>query len=140
MVKKSFKQAEKATVKSTIIIVLLAFAKIIIGLISNSVVFLTDGIHSLTDILTNIASFMGLKIAQKKADEKFPFGYYKAESLSSLFISLFIIYLAFNLLMQGFGIIDSFSVINYKIMTLAASFISIIVSFLLYKYLVGKGQ
>lgn len=140
MVINSLKKAENATLKSSIIILLLSCAKLFVGFFSNSLVLLTDAIHSFTDLITNAASIIGLRIAQKKPDEKFPYGYFKAESLSALFISVFIIYLAYNFLIQGINALESATIPTNPLITITTAFSSIIVSYLLSVYLIKKGK
>ena len=52
----------------------------IIGFLSGSIVLISDAVHSVSDILSIVTSWLGLKIAQKKPDERFAYGYYKAEN------------------------------------------------------------
>jgi len=42
-----------------------------------------DAFHTGADSLATFASWFGLKIAQRRPDEKFPYGYYKGETLAT---------------------------------------------------------
>lgn len=85
------KRGEKAALVTTGAKLFLALGKGGVSLFSGSLVLMTDALHSGIDVIPIFASWFGLKISQKKPDEKFPYGYYKAESLATLFISLFIL-------------------------------------------------
>lgn len=137
---KSLKRAESATIKSSLVILLLSVTKLIVGFFSNSLVLLTDAVHSFTDLITNAVSIIGLRIAQREPDEKFPYGYFKAESLSALFISLFIIYLAYNFFLQGVNALNSTTFPINPIITIITAVSSIIVSFFLSVYLIKQGD
>ncbi len=65
------KEGEKASALTTLITILLAIAKAIAGTISGSLVLLTDALHSAVDVLPILASWFGLRIAQRDPDEKF---------------------------------------------------------------------
>lgn len=140
MVKNFLKEAEKAIIKSSAVILILSVAKLAVGFFFNSLVLVTDAIHSFTDLIANFASIIGLKIAQKKPDEKFNYGYLKAENLSALFVSLFIIFLAYKFLMQGIGALSLASTPTNPLITIITASLSIIVSYLLSKYLLKKGE
>lgn len=140
MVVQSLKKAERATIRTSIVILGLSLAKTIVGFLSGSLVLLTDGVHSFTDLVTNAASITGLRIAQREPDERFPYGYFKAESLSALFISLFILYLAYEFLIGGINALGQAPVLNHPLITLVTAASSILVSYLLARYLIGKGR
>jgi cation diffusion facilitator family transporter len=140
MVTTNLKKAERATIFSSILILLLSLVKFVTGFFSNSIVLMTDALHSFTDLITNAASWVGLRVAQRKPDEKFPYGYFKAESFSALFISLFIIYLSYTFFMEGFNALSEKPVLEYPFASLSAALVSIITSFFLYKYLARTGR
>lgn len=82
---------EKAAAYSAVATLLLACFKGMVGYLSGSVALTTDAFHSGADSITRFASWFGLKVSQRKPDEKFPYGYYKAETLTALFVSIIII-------------------------------------------------
>ncbi len=127
-----------ATRNSAIVSVFLFILKLSGGLLTNSIVLLSDALDSGFDILTMIASWFGFKIAKRKPDEKFPYGYYKAESIISLFVSLLIIYAAINLIIEGFGHENLNK--TYIWFALLSSGASVITSFFLSKYLLSQGK
>ncbi len=134
------KKAERATLISTLVIVVLTILKGVVGFIFNSIVLLADAVHSFTDIITSLASWSGIKIAQRKPDEKFPYGYYKAENLAAFFISLFLIYLSFEFFVEGFNALFEISSLKNLPATLFAAATSVFVSYFLSKYLISVGK
>ncbi len=68
----------------------LAIGKLIIGTIAKSGAIFADGINSATDVIASIISFIGIKVAEKPADEKHPYGHGKAEVISGFVITLII--------------------------------------------------
>jgi len=124
------KQGVKAANLLTTTSLLLTITKVIIGLITNSVVLLMDALHNGADLLTSIASLVGLKIAQRKPNKRFPYGYYKAENIAAFLIALFIIYGAVEGIIEGIKrISESTSLLRMPLLALITAFISIIVSY-----------
>jgi cation diffusion facilitator family transporter len=74
--------------------VLVAVLKIFVGSITNSVSMTADGFHSLSDGSSNVIGLIGIKIASKPVDESHPYGHRKFETLSGLFISGMLFYIA----------------------------------------------
>lgn len=70
---------------------LLTVAKIIAGIMGRSSAMIADGVHSFSDISTDIAVIFGLKVADKPRDESHDFGHGKFETLVTAFIGLFLI-------------------------------------------------
>lgn len=129
------KKGQKLAEKAAIIVALLAITKAIIGFFSNSLVLLSDAVHSASDLLPVFASWAGLKIAQKKPDERFSYGYYKAENLATAAISVLILYAAYEIFTQGLARLQTLSEIKMPLLALAVSLTD---AFLL--YLFGRYQ
>ncbi|MBU4284362.1 MAG: cation diffusion facilitator family transporter, partial [Nanoarchaeota archaeon] len=134
------KNGQRTALISSLISFLLAILKGVVGILSNSVVLIADALESATDIASGLAAFFGLRIAQKKPDEKFPYGYYKAENIASLFISMLIIYAAINLLIASYHRLFSVPKINYGYIPLIVVAISAITALLTSNYLKKKGN
>lgn len=128
------KESERAALTTTIVTIFLALGKGIAGILSGNLVLLTDGVHSAADIVPIFASWFGLKIAQREPDEKFPYGYYKAESIASLFVSLFIIYVAIEFSFRGFNKLFQLSSVSHPLVAGVVAGSSIVISFLIARY------
>ncbi|HEX2471841.1 MAG TPA: cation diffusion facilitator family transporter, partial [Nitrososphaera sp.] len=92
---------------SVITLLSIGVAEIIMGQISGSVVATADGIDSLSDAMISLIVLIGLRIAHRPADRKFPFGYLKVESFAALIaaigmiaIGIFIFYHSFEALLD----------------------------------------
>jgi cation diffusion facilitator family transporter len=92
---------------SIVTLLSIGIAEIIMGQISSSVVATADGIDSLSDAMISFIVLIGLRIAHRPADRKFPFGYHKVESFAALIaaigmigIGIFIFYHSFESLME----------------------------------------
>jgi len=76
----AFKQIMKVTWLGIFINLALVAAKIITGLIVSSMAMVADGFHSLSDLLTDFAIMIGVKISKKEPDDEHPYGHSWAEN------------------------------------------------------------
>jgi len=136
----NLKEGERVAGISTIIILLLALVEAVVGFLSGSVILITDALHNAADSMTSFASWFSLKISQRKPTEKFPYGYYKVESLATLFVSGFILYAAYELLTEGYSKLFIISELTMPIQALGITLVSLIVSFFMARYMRKMGE
>ena len=70
--------------------VLLAGFKAAVGFLAGSIAVILDGLNSLTDAFSSIATIIGEKIASMPPSRKHPYGYGRAEYITSLIIAAII--------------------------------------------------
>ena len=75
-----------------------SFAKIGLGLFTNTLSVMADGFHSLFDGVSNVAGLVGLRFASKPADKEHPYGHRKIEPFVAFFISLLLFLTSFTIL------------------------------------------
>lgn len=138
--KENLKKGEKLATIAVFLEGFLAVTKAVIGFFSGSVVLISDAIHSGSDILSIITSWFGLRIAQKKADERFPYGYYKAENLGSAIISILILLAAWEMFTEGYARLFSFSPIKILLLALSISLLDALVLFFFGNYEIKVGK
>lgn len=81
--------------------IVLALLKIVSGNIFKSVSLISDGLNSLSDLITNILVIIGLKVGENPEDKEHPFGHGKIESVFSVIIGTFIMITAFNIIKEN---------------------------------------
>ena len=84
-----------------VINIVLALLKIISGNSFRSVSLISDGLNSLSDLITNILVIIGLKVGENPEDEEHPFGHGKIESVFSVIIGTFIMITAFDIIKEN---------------------------------------
>ena len=134
------KKGEAAARLSTFITLGMAILKAAIGYLSGSVALLTDALHTGADSITRFASWFGLKIAQRKPDERFPYGYYKAETIATLFVSIFILYAGYEMIVESYSKLFEAPQLLLPFWALFASLISAFVALLISRYLRRVGE
>lgn len=69
----------------------LSVVKVAIGLLAASLALVADGIHSISDIATDIAVLLGLRLGSKEPDKCHPYGHGRAETFSGGLVALILI-------------------------------------------------
>lgn len=75
---------------STLVNVILACLKLLVGFSIKSAALIADGIHSGMDIISSAVTYVGIKEAEKPADKKHPYGYYRSETIAG-FVVIFLL-------------------------------------------------
>lgn len=138
--KDGLKKGQKLAENAVVLEGLLVAAKTIVGLLSGSTALISDAIHSASDILSIITSWLGLKIAQKKSSEHFPYGFYKAENLGALVISVLVLYASWEMARQGYQRLFTFSEIKLPFLAALVSLLDAVILFFFgnYETKIGK--
>lgn len=66
----------------------LAMTKLVAGIVGNTYALVADAVESTADIVASLIVWRGLHVASRTADEEYPFGYGKAESLAAAVVAL----------------------------------------------------
>lgn len=82
----------KAAIFSSIGNAILAIGKITVGIISGSMAVLSDGIDSFMDVLSSIIMVFTTRIMKKPPNINYPYGYNRAETITTKAISFFIFF------------------------------------------------
>lgn len=132
--KNGLKKGETAAKYAILTNLFLSIIKGIFGLLSGSVALIADSIHSFSDIFASLAVYIGLKLSQRKPNQKFPYGYYKAETMASLIIAVVIVMSGLEIIMESVEGIINPQPLKIPLIAILVAAISVAVSFLLYRY------
>lgn len=78
-------------------------AKIAVGIMTSSISVMADAFNNLSDAASSIVGFVGMKMAQKPADEDHPFGHGRIEYISAFIVAFIVIEVGFSLLKTSVG-------------------------------------
>jgi cation diffusion facilitator family transporter len=92
-----YSQAKRVTLIGALINAILGFVKLIGGYLFHSHALLADGIHSFSDLFTDVMVLFASKYGSADADETHPYGHQRIETAATLLLSLLLI-------LAGFGI------------------------------------
>ncbi len=114
----------------------LSIFKITFGFLSNTKSLIADGIHSFSDLTTDIIAILGSYISKKPADNEHKRGHGKIEYVTSLIISVFIVLLGKSMLKNAFDISNTTPSIYLSIVVL----VTIMTKYLVSSLLIKKGE
>lgn len=81
---------------------LISIIKVIGGFYFHLGSLFADGMHTFSDFVTDIVSYIGAKLSKKKPTKYHPFGFGKVEYLTNLFVGFLLILLAVFIIFYGF--------------------------------------
>ena len=115
---------------------LLSCFKIINGFILKSSALIADGIHSFSDLVTDVVAIIGDKFANKPKDFDHPYGHGNAEYLTSFIIGLMIILMGLVLIKETMN--QEVTIPSYLVAIV--SLITIVCKYFLASFLIKKGK
>ena len=121
---------------------MLAFSKMIIGFLVAWPSLISDGLHTLSDGLTNVVALGSIRFARKPKDENHPYGHGRIESLAMLVIVAFLVYLSIEVLLRGINQVLNPVLIEYHPLMMIILGVSLIVNGCVVgvKYTTGKAH
>ena len=126
----NFKDAMKVSIISIIGNVFLSIFKFTAGFLGKSNALISDGIHSLTDLLSTMVVMVGLKLSNKKEDKCHPYGHERIECVAALILSIVLFITGIGIGIVGLKTIFFKNYTDIEIPTviaLIAAFVSIII-------------
>lgn len=86
-----YEQAKKITLIGAIVNAILGFLKLIGGYLFNSHALVADGLHSFSDLITDIMVLFASKYGSQDADDSHPYGHQRIETAATLILALLLI-------------------------------------------------
>ncbi len=118
--------------------VLLTFGKLTAGILGKSSAMLADGIHSLSDIITDVVVIAFVGVSGKKSDHDHPYGHGKYETFATMLISLVLLVVGIGIFWEGlsalYGHFMGQLLPEPGVVALYAALVSIVLKELLYRY------
>ncbi|MCL1851208.1 MAG: cation diffusion facilitator family transporter [Bacteroidetes bacterium] len=137
-------KAQQVTWIGFVINVVLSLGKIIAGFFGKSSAMIADGIHSLSDLVTDIIVLVFFRISDSEKDERHPYGHGKFETFSTFLIALILFFVGLGIFYSGtskiIAVIKGEALLRPHIITFWAAIISIVCKEGLFQYtkIVGK--
>lgn len=130
------KEIRRITVVGAIVNIILTIFKIIAGALGRSAAMVADGIHSLSDLLSDIIVLVFTHISSKGKDKNHSFGHGKFETLATLIVSVILVAVGAKLMADGvasiIGVMNGNSIPLPGSIALWAAIGSIIIKEILY--------
>lgn len=125
----------RSTVVSFCVNLTLAIAKIVLGIFTHAQVLIADGIHSISDLITDVAIFVTNHFASRQPDQDHPYGHQRIETAASILLALILIGVSIGLLFDSYHNWSHYLEMTRPHLVSAIALISIIANELLYRYI-----
>lgn len=114
--------------------------KIYAGVIGRSQALIADGIHSLSDLLSDFITLLGLRWGNKIADDEHPFGHRRIETISALIIGAILVLVGAAMVYNSVISLYEHRESHPTVFTIIVASISIVVKEAMYWYtlIIGK--
>ncbi len=138
------KEAQKVTFIGFLVNMILSCGKIIAGIVGQSTAMLADGIHSLSDFITDLIVIIFIRLSGKASDDRHTYGHGKYETFATLFISVALFVVGLGMIYDSVDkiirAIDGEYIPKPQIIALYAALISIISKEILFRYTKKVGE
>ena len=136
-----YEVTRKVTLVGVLTNIMLAVAQLLGGLFAHSQALIADGIHTLSDLASDLIVLIAAKVASKEADEDHPYGHGRFETLGTVILGLILSGVAIGIVT---GAIDRlfFSTVNKLPDSIALVFaaLAVVSKEGLYQYTVIKAK
>ena len=93
--------AARSTWVSVVVNIGLASAQVLVGVSARSHALVADGLHSLSDLLSDFVVLIANRFSAENSDSNHHYGHYRYENAASLIIGLILLAIAVGMLYQG---------------------------------------
>ena len=135
---------DKVIIRTSIIGIIanafLAGFKAVVGLATNSIAIVMDAVNNISDAASSVITIIGTKLAGKSPDRKHPFGYGRIEYLSSMVISMIVLYAGITALVESIKKIITPDTPDYGTVSLIIVGVAVIVKIVLGRYVKSVGK
>ncbi|MCT4626923.1 cation diffusion facilitator family transporter [Halodesulfovibrio sp.] len=120
--------------------VILAVLKILAGIFGNSRAVTADGIHSLSDLVTDVSLLIGVRMWTAPPDKSHPYGHQRYETLITAAIGILLAVVAVGIVIDASVAYSEQHVHHAKAIALGAALTSIVANEILYRWTVFYGR
>ncbi|MBN1392982.1 MAG: cation transporter [Sedimentisphaerales bacterium] len=85
------KRIKSITYLGLVVNIFLSVIKMVVGFFAGSLALIADGLHSLSDLATDVAVLLGVRLGSKAPDQDHPYGHGRAETFSAGVVALVLI-------------------------------------------------
>ncbi len=125
---------------STAGMLLVSAIQFAIALIGGSAGLFADALHNFGDVFTTVALWIAFVISSRTANQRYTYGYYRAEDLAGIFIVLVIIASAVAGAVESIQKLTSGNVPTHIYLSMAAALVGVVGNELLAQYKISVGK
>ena len=130
-----YKDTIRVTLIGSVIDLFLGVAKIIIGFTAQSQALIADGVHSLSDLVTDFAVLYAAKHSHREADEDHPYGHGRIETVVTVGLGIALVGVSVGIMIDAtHRLFNPNTLLSPGMLALAIAFISVIAKEAIYQY------
>ncbi|MDH5395380.1 MAG: cation diffusion facilitator family transporter, partial [Gammaproteobacteria bacterium] len=130
-----YKDTVRVTLIGSVVDFLLGVAKILVGVISSSQALIADGVHSLSDLVTDLFVIYAAKHSHREADEDHPYGHGRIETVTTVGLGLALVGIAIGIIIDATQrLFDPNTLFTPGVVALSIAIISVISKEIIYHY------
>ncbi|HEY5789550.1 MAG TPA: cation diffusion facilitator family transporter [Gammaproteobacteria bacterium] len=127
--------ARRVTLVGAAVNVVLSVVKVVLGVVGHSAALVADGIHSLSDLASDVVVLYAARLGSEHADEDHPYGHGRIETVATVAVGALLGAVAFGI---GYDAVqrlyDLDALVVPGVITLAAAVVSVLSKEWLYHY------
>jgi len=132
---------KKSTLVSVAVNIGLTLSQLSAGVISGSQGLIADGIHSLTDLVSDFVVLFANHHSNKGADEDHPYGHQRYETAASLFLGVSLLVVGLGMLWSaGQKIVNPLAPNSIQMLALYVALGALLAKELLFRYMLRKAE
>ncbi len=136
-----YQTAKRVTIVNAISNTFLALLKIIIGYFANSHALIADGLHSLSDLISDALVLIAAKAGGKVPDADHPYGHQRIETLAAIIIAILLLIVGITIVYETYRHIHDGKIIPiYSVPVILTALIAIGIKEALYRYTLSIGR
>jgi len=120
--------------------ILLAVIKTLAGIYGSSQALIADGVHSISDLFSDVIVILGLKWGRKQEDANHPFGHARIETVAGMVVGLVLLAAGFGLAYKAVSSVYHHQESSPGILAITAAAVSILLKEVMYRYTVVIGR
>ncbi|MCB1716741.1 MAG: cation transporter [Candidatus Competibacteraceae bacterium] len=130
-----YRAMRNASLVGAAVNIFLAASKIVFGFISQSHALIADGLHSLSDLATDLLVAFAARHSTQGADEDHPYGHARIETAATVGLGLLLMAVAIGIILDaGQRLLDPASLMHPQAIALAVALVSVLANEWLYFY------
>lgn len=133
--------AKRSTLVSVAVNVALTIVQVVVGVIAHSQALIADGIHSLSDLISDFVVLLANRHSHKAADEDHHYGHQRYETAASLVVGMLLLSVGVGMLWSAVHkLSDPDSIPKVQVMALYVALVALAAKELLFRYMLAAAE
>lgn len=129
-----YRRTQRVTWTGIVVNLGLAVVKIVAGVLGNSQALVADGVHSISDLVTDAVVLLAARHAAQEADHDHPYGHGRIETAATVFVGILLLGTAALIAERAIATLGDTVIIVPGLLTLAIALGSVVAKEALYHY------